>query len=210
MLKNLCLFIFLVNTFTSNGQETGTVKIKDSANTSNQPPRIGTTVYAIIVDGDTIPVITLKEFSVVVPRTFSNPKEAEKWDRLKRDVKKAYPYAKIAGQKLKEYNDVLAEMKNEKERKAFLKVKEKEMKEEFENDLKKLTIKQGRILIKLIDRETGSTSYDLVKELRGSFSVFMWQSLARMFGTNLKDTYDAKGEDRAIEEIVKMIERGDV
>nr|MBA3898685.1 DUF4294 domain-containing protein [Bacteroidota bacterium] len=146
----------------------------------------------------------------VTPRVFASHKEAERWDRLKRDVKKAYPYAKIAGMKLREYNDALAGMESEKERKKFLKEKEKEMKAEFENDLKNLTIRQGRLLIKLIDRETGNTSYALVKELKGSFSVFMWQSLARMFGSNLKDTYDGTGEDKAIEDIVLMIERGEI
>jgi hypothetical protein len=210
MLKYLCTFILLIYSLSSDGQENGMQKIKDSAVKAEDSPRLGTTVYARIIDGDTIPIITLKEFSVTAPRSFASPKEAEKWDRLKRDVKKAYPFAKIAGQKLKEYNDALAEMKSEKDRKAFLKDKEKEMKAEFENDLKRLTLRQGKLLIKLIDRETGSTSYELVKELKGSFSVFMWQSLARMFGTNLKDTYDANGEDKAIEDIVKMIERGEI
>jgi hypothetical protein len=67
---------------------------------------------------------------------------------------------------------------------------------------------QGRILIKLIDRETGNTSYDLVKQLRGSFSAFMWQSLARLFGSNLKSEYDPTGEDRLIEVAIKQIEAG--
>lgn len=85
---------------------------------------------------------------------------------------------------------------------------EQELLVEFEDDLKQLTITQGRILIKLVDRETGSTSYELVKELRGTFSAFFWQTLARLFGSNLKSVYDPYGEDRLIEEIIFLIDRG--
>ena len=85
---------------------------------------------------------------------------------------------------------------------------EKELLDEYEDDLKKLTITQGRILIKLVDRETGATSYELVKELRGSFSAFFWQAFARIFGSTLKAEYDPYGEDRLIEEIVLLIDNG--
>jgi hypothetical protein len=170
----------------------------------------GTVVNVKIVNGDTLPFINLREFSIYEPRTFKNPKEAEKFDRLKRDVKKAYPYAKIAGEKFKMYNDKLLTIKTEKERKIYVKEVEKQMKAEFENDLRNLTMRQGRILIKLVDRETGSSSYELVKEIKGGFSAFMWQSVARVFGSNLKDTYDAQGDDKLIEEIVQMIEKGDI
>jgi len=84
------------------------------------------------------------------------------------------------------------------------------LKRQFESDLKNLSISQGRILIKLIDRETGNTSYELVKDLRGGFQAFMWQSLARLFGSNLKDQYDAQNEDQLIESIILQIERGEL
>lgn len=171
---------------------------------------VGTTVHARVIDGDTLAFVTLKEFSVYSPRVFKTEREAKKYGRLLRDVKAAYPYAKIASEKLKEYNKVLLGFKTEKERKEFLKNAEIQMKAEFENDLKNLTLRQGRILIKLIDRETGNSSYELVKDLKGSFSAFMWQSLARMFGSSLKDRYDAEGEDKIIEEIIVLIENGDV
>jgi hypothetical protein len=82
------------------------------------------------------------------------------------------------------------------------------VKNRFEGELTKLTITQGRILIKLIDRETQHTSYDLVKDLRGSFEAVFWQTLARLFGSNLKSTYDANGEDQMIEEIIMLIDYG--
>ena len=87
---------------------------------------------------------------------------------------------------------------------------EADLKAEFEGELKKLTIKQGIILVKLIDRETGATSYDLIKSLRGSFSAFIWQSMARLFGSNLKLEYDPYGEDYMIEEIVQQLESGQI
>jgi hypothetical protein len=170
----------------------------------------GTIVYTTIINGDTIPYVTLREFTVYAEMQFNSSFFADKYGRLKRDVKKAYPYAKIAGQKLKQYNDVIARLDNEAKKKKYLKLAEDEIKREFEGDLKKLTLRQGRILIKLIDRETGSSSYNLVKELRGSFSAFMWQSLARLFGSNLKEKYDPKGEDALIEEIVLKIENGEL
>lgn len=180
-------------------------------NVHDSVPKVVRTIAQItVINGDTLPLITLKEFRVYGVREFKNPKEAERYDRLKWDVKKVYPYAKLASKKLKEYNAVLAKLENEKQKKAFFKIAEKEIKAEFEDDLKNLTMRQGRILIKLIDRETGNTSYELVKDLRGSFSAFVWQSLARMFGSDLKAQYDAEGEDKMIEDIIILIENGDL
>jgi hypothetical protein len=130
--------------------------------------------------------------------------------KLKRDVLRAYPYARLAAAQLKFINDSISKISSEKAQRKFLKIHEKELKAQFEKDLKKLTITQGRILIKLIDRETGSTSYALVKELRGSLQAFFWQGLARLFGSNLKSEFDKLGEDQLIESIVQQIERGEL
>ncbi len=89
-----------------------------------------------------------------------------------------------------------------------MKEQEQLLREEFEDDIRHLTIRQGRLLIKLIDRETDKTSYELIKELKGSFSAFFWQTVARFFGENLKDQYDPAQEDKYIEEIVHRIENG--
>ena len=121
-----------------------------------------------------------------------------------------YPYAEVAGEMLQDFDDTLQTIKSEVRRKKYMKKVEEELKAEFTGELKKLTIKQGIILVKLIDRETGNTSYDLIKQLRGSFSAFIWQSLARLFGSNLKLEYDPYGEDAMIEEIVQLIETGQI
>ena len=143
-----------------------------------------------------------------------NPRQKKRYTRkylkLIRDVKKAYPYAKLAGDKLKEYEKDLSAIEKERDRRKFLDRVEDELRDEYEGDLKKLTITQGIILIKLVDRETGDTSYELVKQFRGSFSAFFWQSVARLFGHNLKLRYDPMGEDYLIEEVVQLIESGKV
>lgn len=105
-------------------------------------------------------------------------------------------------------NAGLDTLTSEREREKYLKVKEKELFAKFEQPLRHLTISQGRILIKLIDRETGNTSYELIKSLKGRFSAFVWQGVARLFGSNLKSEYDSIGKDIEIENIVLLIDEG--
>jgi hypothetical protein len=162
----------------------------------------------VVENGDTIILFSCHEVDIIGEMVFKNKKQQEKFNKLRRDVQKTYPYAILASVKLKEYNAVLSTMKSEVERDLYMKRAEKELKKQFTEDLKKLTFNQGKILIKLIDRETGSTSYDLVKDLRGSFSAFMWQSVAVMFNSSLKKEYDAKGDDKMIEIIIRQIEDG--
>jgi hypothetical protein len=168
----------------------------------------GIRVPAIVVDGDTFPCFTVNPVYIFEDYNFKNKKTASQWTRLKYNVKVAYPYALIAEARLKEFDNVLATMTNEKDKKAYLDIAEKKLKDEFESQLKDLTVTQGRILIKLIDRQTGHTSYDLVKRMRGKFSAFMWQSVAVIFGENLKEEYDGKGEDQMIEQAIRLVEAG--
>lgn len=168
----------------------------------------GNVVKANVEDGDTIPVITLNNFELEVKRTWKSRIHYNKYKRLEKKVVKVYPFAHLAAQKLEQYAIELEKVESEKEKKKFYKRIEQEIKEEYEGELKKLTVSEGRILIKLLDRETGNTSYLLVTELRGKFSAFFWQGLARIFGHNLKSEYDPTGEDREIEFIVRRIENG--
>jgi hypothetical protein len=166
-------------------------------------------LYRMILDGnDTIYLSTIREIYVYPKRKFTSKRDYRRYQRLIYNVKKVYPYALLAKDKLKEVNAHMLTLKTEKQKKAYIKQVEKEIRSEFEGDLKNLTITQGRILIKLIDRETGDTSYELVKELRGAFPAIFWQTLARVFGSNLKTTFDAAGEDKLLNEIVVMIENG--
>jgi len=161
-----------------------------------------------VVDGDTIPYVRLSESEVFGYKIFKSSREERQYDRLVRNVRIVYPYAKLAGEMLKDYEQILINTASEKERKKIMKDLEDELNREYGDELKKLTVTQGKILIKLIDRQTGESSFDLVKDLRGSFRAFFYQSFARIFGLNLKVKYDPEGEDKSIETIVRMIERG--
>lgn len=165
---------------------------------------------AIIVDGDTVPVMYLEEFYVWGKMSFKNDAEAKRWNRLVYNVKKAYPYARLAGLKFQEYNEKLLLVRNEKEKKEMMKQLEDELQAQFGEDLKQLTTTQGKILLKLVDRQTGNTSYAIVKEFRGWFRAFFWSSLASIFGYDLKEPYDPLGKDADIERVVLMIERGTI
>ncbi|MGZ4035085.1 MAG: DUF4294 domain-containing protein [Bacteroidia bacterium] len=174
-----------------------------------QDPAVkGFLVHTVVYDGDTIPYAVLPAVTCVTPRVFATYKQYQAWDRLKYNVKKVYPYAILAAAKLKEYDRVLATIPRECDRNAYMRATEKQLKNEFGPELTNLSVTQGRILIKLIDRETGKTTYDVVKSMRGSFSAMMWQGVALMFNSSLKADYDADGDEKGIEIAIKMIEDG--
>ncbi len=208
--QNMYRFLLLALWIILAKGATAQLRIVDRSKLSDQPKPVEIRVHFIIGDnGDTIPTVTLQPITVQETRIFASKREERKWSRLKRDVAKVYPYSKIAGKKLKEYNDKMMGLKPA-EQKKLLRLAEEDLKKEFEDDIRDMTLNQGRILIKLIDRETGNTSYSLVKDLRGSFQAFFWQSLARIFSVNLKSSYDpnSNAEDRMIEDIVLTIEDG--
>jgi hypothetical protein len=165
-------------------------------------------VSVSVQGGDSMVNITYYTCVIVDQKTFGSAKEKAKWDKLKRDVKKAYPYAVLARMKLAEMDSQLVHIKGDRQRKAFTDKCEDELVKQFETDMRSLTFNQGKILMKLMDRETNSTTYQIIKERRGSFSAFMWQSVAIVFGNNLKSEYDPTGEDAKIEEVVQLIEMG--
>lgn len=166
-------------------------------------------VKAKIVEGDTIPLIDLPQVNIRGFIVFRSPADQRRFERLVRNVKKVYPYARLAGIKLNEYDAMMAGL-TEKQQRKLLKQAEDELKSEFGNELKALNFTQGKILLKLVDRQTGNPTYHIVKELRGNFVAFFWQNLSRLFGYNLKEKYDPEGKDRDIEAIVQMIESGTI
>lgn len=164
---------------------------------------------ALIIGDDTIPLVSLPPVNAVAKRTFPSKKAEKKYERLVYHVKKALPYAQLAGKRMKEVEDELSKL-SPKDRKKRLKELEKEIKRDYEGDLKKLTFTQGRILIKLLDRETGMVSYDIVKEFRGGFTAWFFQGIAKMFSYDLREEYDPEKDDRLIESIVQKIEAGEL
>jgi hypothetical protein len=167
--------------------------------------------YKKLIDNkDTIYVVEFPTVNIFGKRIFKNAEEALKYSKLMRDVKKVYPYAKIAAFKLKIYNQDIENLSSKKEKKEYLKKAEQELKNEYEPIIRNMTFTQGKILIKLIDRETNKTSFEIIKELKGTFSAWFWQIVAKVFGANLKMTYDAQNEDIMIEQIINQIETGNI
>jgi len=161
-----------------------------------------------IIDGDTIPYVDLNAITVFPQVKFSYGNELLKYEKLVYRVRKVYPYAKLAARKLEEYKTVLDTIPTQRARKLFIKKAQKELEEQFGEEIRKLSFSQGKILIKLIYRETGSSTFEIVKELRGGFSAFIWQTMAGLFGYDLKTTYDPANEDQMIERIVLLIDAG--
>lgn len=170
----------------------------------------GYRVTAVIENNDTIPYIVMPWVVINGKMSFTSRRKYAEWTKLKYNVKKVYPYAILAAAKLKEFDLVLATIPKEADRKAYLKKSEKELQKEFGEELKGLSINQGKILMKLIDRETGKTTYTIIKDMRGNFNAFMWQSLATLFGSSMKQNYDLNDPyDRQIELAIKQIEAGE-
>jgi len=161
-----------------------------------------------IFETDSMASVNLEEVEIISRKNSVSAWTRWRLNRLIRNVKRVYPYAKTAGALLRIYDVRLEQAQNDAERKRIMKQAEIEIKERYGSSLKKLTFSQGIILIKLIDRETGNTSYGLLQQLRGKFTAFFYQAFARVWGYNLKSRYDPKGKDREIEAIVRLIEAG--
>ncbi len=206
MIKALLLILFFPVAFMLNAYA------QDSTLAANQSLKLSPKyIFRIGVEnGDTMLYGSLPAVRIHGVRTFKNPKDADRYNKLVRNVKKVYPYAKLAGDLLNQYSAQLDTMKSEKEKKKYLKQVEDELKAKYMGVLSDFTITQGIILVKLVDRQTSRTSYEIVKDMRGGFSAFFWQQLAKMFDNNLKTKYDPYGADKQIEEIVDMIENGEL
>jgi hypothetical protein len=159
-------------------------------------------------DGVAMPEVEIKEVTVFARPRSAKKSDYRKYERQIYNIKKVYPYALMVRIKLNQVNEDMKNIIEEKERRNYIKTVEKDVFTEYEDDMRDMTITQGRLLIKLIDRETQITSYALIREYRGKFTAAFWQGIARIFGTNLKDEYDAYGEDALIELIIREIEAG--
>lgn len=139
---------------------------------------------------------------------FDRPADLRRYRRLVDAVKKVYPIAKIARAKMADMEKVLCSLPTKKEQKAYIKGVYNEIKAEYTPVLKRMTRTQGKVLLKLIDRETEYTAYEVLREFRGGFIAGFWQGVSKIFGQNLKAEYDREGEDRIIEQIVLYYEAG--
>ncbi len=164
-------------------------------------------VYAFIIDGDTIPGGRMYDVTVTTKMHEKWRKYWAEWTRLRNAVYVTYPYAKAAGKVMNEVNAQLVGVTDKAQRKSIIKLREKDLKREFADKLTNLSVYQGKVLMKLIHRETGNNCYNLIQEYKGSFTAGFWQTIAVVFGSNLKQNYEPSEKDRDIEQIVLDVER---
>lgn len=195
----LCVSCFLI---------CSALSAQDQSNVGDNPASYKQ-VY-IVAEGDTIPYFQLPQFIVFSQIKFKNNKERQQYSKLVRDVRKAYPYAKMVASSIIETYEYMQTIPNEKDRQKHLEEVQKYMMDKYKPELKKMTKAQGKILIKLIDRECNVSSYEIVKALLGSVKAGVYNVFAGLFGNSLKTKYDPKGEDAMIENIVLQIEQGTI
>lgn len=163
---------------------------------------------ATLEGNDTIAVVSLRQVTVYPEIKFKNNKEKVAYTKLVRDVKRTLPYAKMVYDVLIETYEYMETLPDEKSRQKHLELMEKDLFKEYKPELKKLTFSQGKLLIKLIDRECNQSSYNLLKAYLGSFRAGFWNFFAGMFGASLKSDYDPQGKDKMTERVVVLVENG--
>lgn len=161
-----------------------------------------------VYQGDTIPYVKLPTVYIFKPLKFKNKREMAKYYKLIRDVKKVLPISKEINRAVIETYEYMMTLPNEKARQKHIKAVEKGLKEQYTPRLKKLSFAQGKLLIKLVDRQTNSTGYELVKAFMGPFKAGFYQTFAALFGASLKKQYDPTGDDALTERVILMVESG--
>lgn len=165
-------------------------------------------VYAIVsTTGDTIPFGVLPPVFLYTKLTAQQRKYWAEWTRLRNAVYVTYPYAMAASRIMNEINAKLVNVSSKKERRQIIHSREKELKKEFTDKLTQLSVYQGKVLMKLINRQTGNNCYEIIEEYKGFMTAAFWQGVAFVFGSNLKQSYDPNGKDRDIESIVRDVQR---
>ena len=168
----------------------------------------GYRVATCVHKGDTMPFVQMQTVYIFPPRKFKNEREQRKYNKLVRDVKKVYPIALEINRAVIETYEYLQTLPDEKARQAHIKRVEKGIKKQYTPRMKKLTYSQGKLLIKLVDRQSNQTSFELVRAFMGPFKAGFYQAFAALFGASLKKEYDPEGKDFMIEQIVLMVENG--
>lgn len=162
----------------------------------------------VVESGDTLKTMVLGDIYVYPPPAFKDPADQQKYQKMIRDVKKTLPYAKLIYATLIETYEYIMTLPTEEDRERHLKRMENELFEEYKPVLKKMSLSQGKLLIKLIDRECNQSSYDLLKAFLGPFRAGFWNLFAGLFGASLKSQWDPDGKDAATERIVELVEMG--
>lgn len=185
-----------------------TVTAQVGADKLPPPAAKGYMVPAIVLNGDTLANFSLPVLHIFKPLNLNTREKQLAYRKLVRDVRKALPYAKMVSATLMETYEYLETLPTEKEKRKHIRRLEQDLLKDYTPELKKLTLSQGKLLIKLINRETGSSSFGLIDAFLGRFSAGFWDTMAGAFGATLKVGYDPEGEDAVIERVCVMVERG--
>lgn len=164
--------------------------------------------FIVEQSGDTIYTMVLRDVYIYPRQNFKSEKHEEKYNKLIHDIKKTLPYAQMIYTTLIETYEYMQTLPDDGSREAHLKRMEKELLAEYKPILKKMSLSQGKMLIKLIDRECNQSSYTLIKTFLGPFRAGFWNVFASLFGASLKTEWDPDGKDAAAERIIQMIEMG--
>jgi hypothetical protein len=158
-------------------------------------------------NGDTIPCSWLDDAYVTGKLTGANRKRYAEWTRLRNAVYVTYPYAIAASRVMNDINAQLVNVTDKKKRKEIIMSREKELKTQFADKLTQLSVYQGKVLMKLIYRQTGNNCYEIIEDYKGKFNAGFWQTVALVFGSNLRQNYDPNGDDHDMEIIVQDVEK---
>ena len=190
----------------------GLIQVELSAQTTilknTEGKVVGYRVPIEVLGSDTIFLFQLHSVYIFPPMKFKNKQQEKYYWKLVRDVKKTLPYSELLTKVIKETNDTLIHMRSDRERDRYMKKFEKEIYKKYESSFKKMTFSQGKLLIRLIDRECDATSYELIKVYRGSFTAGFYQLFAKLFGADLKSEYGSGKNDELIERIILQVESG--
>lgn len=164
--------------------------------------------YNAVIDGDTIVVIQMRPFYVFKEKKFKNKREEKHYWKTVRDVKRTLPYAKLIYDILVETYQYIETLPDDGSREKHLKKMEDEIFKQYKPILKKFTLSQGKMLIKLVNRECNQSSYEIIRAFLGSFRAGFWQTFGKLFGVTLKDEWDPEGKDKDIERVCILVEQG--
>lgn len=192
LLRSLSILVMIILSFRAAGQ-TG--------------PNDTILVRMVVYNGDTIEAKMLAAVTVFTKENEATMSAHAKWTRLRNAVYVTFPYARKAGAVMNEINALNAGITNESQRKKNILSREKQLKKEFTDPLTNLSVYQGKVLMKLINRETHNNCYEIIKEYKGGLTARFYQTVAFFFGSNLKQPYDANGEDAEMEKIAQELER---
>lgn len=206
-LVQICLLLTVTFAFEAKAQDL----IADNSTPAKQTSTIYLlpNVYpAVVIDGDTLACMSLHDFIKYSPLRFANNKQQVQYTKLIRDVRKTLPYAKEIARIITETYEYMETLPDDKARQQHLNQMEKYLMDAYTPKMKKLTRSQGQLLIKLVDRETNSSSYHIVDAFMGSGKAFFYNAFASVFGNSLKKRYNPYGEDRLTERACVLVEQG--